>query len=49
VHEAYINLLVIKYFLAEQSAFFGIAAQSMRQILVDHARKRKSLKRGEGK
>jgi RNA polymerase sigma factor (TIGR02999 family) len=31
-----------------RSHFFGVAAQLMRQILVDHARKHKSQKRGGG-
>ncbi|MBX7221064.1 MAG: sigma-70 family RNA polymerase sigma factor [Blastocatellia bacterium] len=31
-----------------RSHFFGIAANLMRQILVDHARKRQALKRGSG-
>jgi len=34
--------------LADRSQFFGIAARTMRQILVDHARKRCSAKRGAG-
>lgn len=50
VHEAYIKLVGDQNINWQNRAhFFGIAAQSMRQILVDHARKRKSLKRGEGK
>ena len=50
VHEAYIKLIGDQNISWRNRAhFFGIAAQSMRQILVDHARKRKSLKRGEGK
>jgi len=50
VHEAYIKLIGDQNISWQNRAhFFGIAAQSMRQILVDHARKRKSLKRGEGK
>ena len=49
VHEAYIKLIGDQNISWQNRAhFFGIAAQSMRQILVDHARKRKSLKRGEG-
>jgi RNA polymerase sigma factor (TIGR02999 family) len=49
VHEAYIKLVGDQNINWQNRAhFFGIAAQSMRQILVDHARKRKSLKRGEG-
>ncbi len=50
VHEAYIKLVGDENINWQNRAhFFGIAAQSMRQILVDHARKRKSLKRGDGK
>lgn len=50
VHEAYIKLVGEQNIAWESRAhFFGIAANSMRHILVDHARKRKSLKRGEGK
>jgi len=50
VHEAYIKMVGNENINWQNRAhFFGIAAQSMRQILVDHARKRKSLKRGEGK
>lgn len=32
----------------DRGHFFAIAARSMRQILVDHARKRNAAKRGEG-
>jgi len=50
VHEAYLKLIGNQNISWQNRAhFFGIAAQSMRQILVDHARKRKSFKRGEGK
>ena len=50
VHEAYIKMTGDQNISWQNRAhFFGIAAQSMRQILVDHARKRKSLKRGAGK
>lgn len=50
VHEAYLKLVGDQNISWQNRAhFFGIAAQSMRQILVEHARKRKSLKRGEGK
>ncbi len=50
VHEAYIKLVGDQNIAWQSRAhFFGIAANSMRNILVDHARKRKSLKRGEGK
>lgn len=47
VHEAYMKLIDqerINY--NDRSHFFGIAARSMRQILVDYARKKKARKRG---
>ncbi|MBK7632473.1 MAG: hypothetical protein IPJ23_17585 [Ignavibacteriales bacterium] len=50
VHEAYIKLIggqEINW--QNRGHFFGIAANSMRQILVDYARKHNSQKRGEGK
>ena len=50
VHEAYIKLVGGHEINWQNRAhFFGIAANSMRQILVDYARKRNSQKRGEGK
>lgn len=50
VHEAYIKLVGGQEINWQNRAhFFGIAANSMRQILVDYARKRNSQKRGEGK
>ena len=49
VHEAYLKLIGDEKLTWEnRSHFFGIAARSMRQILVDYARKRKSQKRGSG-
>ena len=49
VHEAYIKLIGDEKLTWENRAhFFGIAARSMRQILVDYARKRKAVKRGSG-
>jgi RNA polymerase sigma-70 factor (ECF subfamily) len=49
VHEAYLRLVSQNLPDFESRAhFFGIAAQLMRQILVDHARKHKSAKRGAG-
>jgi RNA polymerase sigma factor (TIGR02999 family) len=33
---------------ASRAHFLGIAARAMRQILVDHARRRKAAKRGKG-
>src|SRR5438046_3157428 len=49
VHEAYVRLVSQKMPDWEsRSHFFGVAAQLMRQILVDHARKHRSQKRGGG-
>jgi len=49
VHEAYLRLIGDEKLNWEsRSHFFGIAARSMRQILVDYARKRKAQKRGLG-
>jgi RNA polymerase sigma factor (TIGR02999 family) len=49
VHEAYLKLAGGQKIDWENRAhFFGIAARSMRQVLVDHARKRKAAKRGGG-
>lgn len=49
VHEAYMKLVGGENISWQNRAhFFGIAANSMRQILVDYARKRNSRKRGEG-
>lgn len=47
VHEAYLRLLgheEIRW--QNRSQFFGVAARTMRRILVDHARARDSKKRG---
>ncbi len=49
VHEAYLRLVdqtVTSY--QNRNHFFGIAAQVMRRILVDHARRRRAGKRGGG-
>ena len=47
VHEAYLRLVGQDRLRVENRAhFFGIAALLMRQILVDHARKRGAAKRG---
>lgn len=46
VHEAYLRLIDQKDVVWQSRAhFFGIAAQMMRRILVDHARKRHAAKR----
>lgn len=49
VHEAYIRL--VSQSMPDwqcRSHFFGVAAHLMRQILVDHARRHNSAKRGAG-
>ncbi len=47
VHEAYIRLADQPGFDVENRAhFFAVAARLMRQILVDHARRRQAAKRG---
>src|SRR6476659_3838631 len=47
IHEAYLRLVDQKSVQWQNRAqFFGIAAQLMRRILVDHARSRKRVKRG---
>lgn len=49
VNEAYLRLVDQKHVQWQsRSHFFGIASRLMRRILVDHARKRQSLKRGGG-
>src|SRR5213596_3845263 len=49
VHEAYIRLVAQNMPDWEcRSHFFGVAAHLMRQILVDHARRHCSAKRGDG-
>ncbi len=49
VHEAYIRLVGSADIAWESRAhFFGTAARAMRQILVDHARRRNADKRGGG-
>jgi RNA polymerase sigma-70 factor, ECF subfamily len=49
VHEAYIRLIdQSQPDYQSRAHFFGIAAQVMRQILVDHARSRNAAKRGGG-
>src|SRR5262245_64847606 len=50
VNEAYLRLIDQKSVNWQSRAhFFGIAAQLIRQILIDHARKRQSAKRGGAK
>jgi RNA polymerase sigma factor (TIGR02999 family) len=47
VHEAYLRLVdQTRVEWADRSHFFGVAAQAMRRILVDHARRYRTQKRG---
>lgn len=47
VHEAYLKMVdQSRVSWQDRSHFFGIAARAMRQILVDHARRRSRIKRG---
>lgn len=49
VHEAYLRLVDQRRTTWQNRAhFFGIAAQAMRRILVDHARRRRARKRDGG-
>ena len=49
VHEAYMRLSGVREMQFNSRAhFFGAAAQVMRRVLVDHARKRQAKKRGGG-
>ncbi|MBI3474271.1 MAG: sigma-70 family RNA polymerase sigma factor [Acidobacteria bacterium] len=49
VHEAYVRLVDQRQVnWHNRSQFFGVAAQLMRRILVDHARGRAAVKRGAG-
>ena len=49
VHEAYLKLVDHRRIKFEsRSHFLGIAARAMRQVLVDHARRRDAAKRGGG-
>lgn len=46
INEAYVRLIDHPVSWQNRAHFFGIAARLMRQILVDHARARRSSKRG---
>lgn len=49
VHEAYIRLVDQRHVEWQGRAhFFGVAAQVMRRLLVDHARRHDAVKRGDG-
>ena len=50
VHEAYLRLVdQDRADWQNRAHFFGVAATIMRRILVDHARKRATAKRGDGR
>jgi RNA polymerase sigma factor (TIGR02999 family) len=47
VHEAYLRLVdQTRAQWADRAQFFGVAAQSMRRVLVDHARRHRAARRG---
>ncbi len=48
IHEAYLRLVDCKVDWQDRAHFFAVAAQTMRRILVDHARSREAMKRGGG-
>ncbi len=49
VHEAYLKLIdQTRAEWKDRAHFFAIAAQAMRRVLVDHARRKKRLRRGGG-
>jgi RNA polymerase sigma factor (TIGR02999 family) len=49
VHEVYLRLVDQRHVDWQNRAhFFGVAAQVMRRILVDHARRHGAIKRGQG-
>ncbi len=48
VNEAYLRMAGSELSLNDRAHFFAIAARMMRRILVDHARSRRSARRGAG-
>jgi RNA polymerase sigma factor (TIGR02999 family) len=48
VHEAYLRLAGAAANAGDRTHFLAIAARAMRQVLVDHARRRDAAKRGGG-
>lgn len=48
VHEAYLRMIDQNCDWQNRAQFFGVAAQQMRRILVDHARKHNACKRASG-
>ncbi len=49
VHEVFLRFVDAEVPAADRSHFIGIAARAMRQVLVDHARRRVAAKRGGGR
>jgi RNA polymerase sigma-70 factor (ECF subfamily) len=49
VHEAYLRLVGAEAGWEDRAHFFGVAARIMRQVLVDHARRRIATKRGNAR
>ncbi len=49
VHETYLHLLQQSVPLADRARFLQIATRAMRQVLVNHARRHRCLKRGSGR
>jgi RNA polymerase sigma factor (TIGR02999 family) len=48
VHEAYVKLVDQRLDWKDRGHFFGVAARAMRQVLVDHARRKLAQKRSAG-
>lgn len=48
VHEAYLKLVRGTVDASDRSHFLALAARAMRQVLIDHARRRKAAKREDG-
>lgn len=46
VHEAWLKVAGRQHTYASRAHFLGVAARAMRSVLVDHARARRTLKRG---
>jgi RNA polymerase sigma factor (TIGR02999 family) len=49
VHEAYLRMVESESRLQNRAHFFGVAAQAMRRVLIDHARAHRAQKRGDGR
>ncbi len=48
VHESYLGLVNAKVGWRDRGHFLAVASRAMRQVLIDHARRRKAGKRGSG-